>query len=78
MHEAVLVPQSKPAPRVSLGCYLGNKLKQGVGVQGADGQGYEVEQQPFVKGLLHERHHTGPGQGTQRDQCHRQDPIAPN
>lgn len=62
----------------SLGCYLRNELKQGVGVQGANGQGYEVEQQPFVKGLLHERHHAGPSQGTQGDQRHTQDPIAPN
>ena len=58
--------------------YLWDELKQGVGVQCANGQGYEVEQQSLVKGSLHEGHHARPDQRTQRDQCHTQDPITPH
>lgn len=58
--------------------YLWDELKQGVGVECANGQGYEVEQQPFVKGFLHEGHHAGTHQRAQRDQCHTQDPVTPD
>lgn len=60
------------------GLYLWDELKQRVGVECANGQGYEVEQQPFVKGFLHEGHHAGTHQRAQRDQCHTQDPITPD
>jgi len=58
--------------------YLWDELKQGVGVERADGQRYEEEQQPLVKGFLHEGHHARPDQRTQRDQCHTEDPITPH
>lgn len=50
--------------------YLWDELKQGVGVESANGQGYEVEQQSLVKGFLHEGHDARPDQRAQRDQCH--------
>lgn len=58
--------------------YLWDELKQGVGVERANGQGYEVEQESLVKGFLHEGHHARPDQRTQRDQCHTEDPITPH
>lgn len=60
------------------GHYLRDELKQGVGVECANSQGYEVEQQSFVKGFLHEGHHASPDQRAQRDQCHTEDPITPH
>lgn len=50
--------------------YLWDELKQGVGVESANGQGYEVEQQSLVKGFLHEGYDARPDQRAQRDQCH--------
>lgn len=65
--------QSPGTPR-----YLWDELKQGVGVERANGQGYEVEEQPLVKGFPHEGHHTGPQQGAQGDDRDAQEPITPN
>ena len=58
--------------------YLWDELEESVGVERANGQGYEVEQQSLVKGFLHEGHNARPDQRTQRDQRHTQDPITPH
>lgn len=58
--------------------YLRDELKEGVGVERADGQCYEVEQQPLVKGFPHEGNDAGAHQGTQRDQSDAQESITPD
>lgn len=58
--------------------YLGDELEEGVGVEGANRQSYEVEQQPLVKGLLHEGHHAGPHEGAEGDDGHAEETISPH
>jgi len=65
--------QSSGAP-----LYLRDELEDGVGVECADGQRYEVEQQPLVKGFPHEGNDAGAHQGTQRDQSDAQESITPD
>lgn len=63
-----------PRPR----SYLRNELEEGVGVEGANGQGYEVEEQALVKGLLHERHHASPDQGAEGNDGHTEETVTPD
>lgn len=58
--------------------YLRDELEEGVGVEGANRQSYEVEQQPLVKGLLHEGYHTGPHEGAEGDDGHAEKTISPH
>lgn len=58
--------------------YLRNELEEGVGVEGSNRQSYEVEQQPLVKGLLHEGHHAGPQEGAEGDDGHTEETISPH
>lgn len=58
--------------------YLGDELEEGVGVEGANRQSYEVEQQPLVKGLLQEGHHAGPHEGAEGDDGHAEETISPH
>lgn len=58
--------------------YLRDELEEGVGVEGANRQSYEVEQQPLVKGLLHEGYHTGPHEGAEGDDGHTEETISPH
>lgn len=57
--------------------YLGDELEEGVGVEGSNRQGYEVEQQPLVKSLLHEGHHAGPHEGAEGDDGNAEDTVPP-
>lgn len=77
------VQHGRPSPifgpiAQQLELYLWNELEKGVGVERADGQRNEVEQQTLVKGFLHEGHHAGPRQRAQRDERHAQEPVAPH
>lgn len=58
--------------------YLRDELEEGVGVEGANRQSYEVEQQPLVKGLLHDGHHNGPQEGAEGDDGHAEETIPPH
>lgn len=58
--------------------YLGDELEEGVGGEGANRQSYEVEQQPLVKGLLHEGHHAGPREGAEGNDGHAEETIPPH
>lgn len=65
-------PQPRPPP------YLGNELEEGVGVESSNRQSYEVEEQPLVKGLLHEGHHAGSHQRAQGDDGDAEEPVTPD
>lgn len=57
--------------------YLRDELEEGVGVEGSNRQGYEVEQQPLVKSLLHEGHHAGPHEGAEGDDGNAEETVPP-
>ena len=58
--------------------YLGNELEEGVGVESSNRQSYEVEEQPLVKGLLHEGHHAGSHQRAEGDDGHAEETVTPD
>lgn len=58
--------------------YLRDELEEGIGVEGSNRQSYEVEQQPLVKGLLHEGHHAGPHEGAEGDDGHTEQTVSPH
>ena len=57
--------------------YLWDELEEGVGVEGSNRQGYEVEQEPLVKSLLHEGHHAGPHEGAEGDDGNAEETVPP-
>lgn len=57
--------------------YLRDELEEGVGVERSNRQGYEVEQQPLVKSLLHEGHHAGPHEGAEGDDGNAEETVPP-
>lgn len=58
--------------------YLGNELEEGVGVESSNRQSYEVEEQPLVKGLLHEGHHAGSHQRAEGDDGDAEETVTPD
>lgn len=58
--------------------YLGDELEEGIGVESSNRQSYEVEEQPLVKGLLHEGHHAGSHQGAEGDDGHAEETVTPD
>lgn len=58
--------------------YLGNELEEGVGVESSNRQSYEVEEQPLVKGLLHEGYHAGSHQRAEGDDGHAEETVTPD
>lgn len=71
-------PRERKAQTRRASPYLGNELEEGVGVESSNRQSYEVEEQPLVKGLLHEGHHAGSHQRAQGDDGDAEETVTPD